>query len=99
MNFFRNFWHTKPRQCHVIQICQDEICQATMSARELTEHAKIHLGLDFHETDDAGRITLEPVNCLGNCARSPTIMIDNKMHGRVTAERFDELVESLVEDN
>ncbi len=82
---------------HVIKICQAEACQA-MGARELTEHARTRLGLDFHETDGAGRITLEPLYCMGYCAWAPTIMIDNKIHGEVTAERFDKLVDSLIGD-
>ena len=40
-----------------------------------------------------GRFSLEPIYCLGNCACSPAVMIDDTLHGRVTAERFDELVD------
>lgn len=93
---FPRFWRVKPGR-HVIKICQAEACQAT-NARELTEHARTHLGLDFHETDGAGHITLEPVYCIGYCAWAPVIVIDNKVHGGVTAERFDKLVDSLGGD-
>jgi formate dehydrogenase subunit gamma len=33
------------------------------------------------------------VYCLGNCALGPSIMIDERLHGRVTAQRFDTLIE------
>jgi formate dehydrogenase subunit gamma len=39
-----------------------------------------------------GSVTLEPVYCLGNCALGPSLMIDQRLHGRVTPERFDELL-------
>jgi formate dehydrogenase subunit gamma len=37
------------------------------------------------------------VYCLGNCALGPSLMIDQQLHGRVTAERFDALVISSRE--
>ena len=40
-------------------------------------------------------ITLEPVYCLGNCALGPSLMIDDDLKGRVSAERFDELMAPL----
>ena len=94
ISFYHDFRRARPGR-HVIKICQAEACQA-MNARELTEHARARLGLNLHETDSAGRITLEPVYCLGNCACSPAIMIDDKAYGRVTNERFDELVDALA---
>ena len=49
-------------------------------------------GIDFHATTPNGRFTLEPIYCLGNCACSPAVMIDGRLHGRVTPERFDALI-------
>jgi len=48
--------------------------------------------VDFHETTADGIFSLEPIFCLGNCALSPAAMIDGRLYGRVTPERFDELV-------
>ena len=74
-----------------MSVCQAEACQS-MGAQALTQHAKRALGVDFHETTPNGRFTLEPIYCLGNCACSPAVMIDGQLHGRVTPERFDELI-------
>jgi formate dehydrogenase subunit gamma len=59
----------------------------------LTAEAKQHLGVDFHETTRDRAFTLEPVYCLGNCALSPAIMIDENVYGRITSERFLQVVE------
>jgi formate dehydrogenase subunit gamma len=53
------------------------------------------LGVEFHGTSADGAVTLEPVYCLGNCALGPSLMIDDQLQGRVSAERFDELMASL----
>ena len=65
------------------------------AAQALAAHAKARLGLDFHQTSSNGAVTLEPVYCLGNCACSPALTIDGRVHGRVTPERFDRLLMSL----
>jgi formate dehydrogenase subunit gamma len=64
-----------------------------MGSVGLTESIKKHLGIDFHETTRDKSFTLEPVFCLGNCALSPAVMVDGDLHGRMSLERFQGLVE------
>jgi formate dehydrogenase subunit gamma len=66
-----------------------------MGSRQLEAHAKQALGIDYHETTADGGITLEPVYCLGNCACSPSVRINDDIVARVDAERFDELMANL----
>ena len=80
---------------NVVQICRAEACQS-MGSRALEEHAKKTLGLDYGETSEDGAITLEPVYCLGNCACSPSVSINQKVFARVSTERFDELIADLA---
>ncbi len=82
----------RPGRAHTVHVCRAEACQS-MGARALEAHARKTLGVDFHETTADGRFTLEPVYCLGNCACSPAVMVDETVYGRVTPQRFDELVE------
>jgi formate dehydrogenase subunit gamma len=92
---FYHYFRQAPAGRHLVQLCQAEACRS-MHSETLTVHAKQRLGIDFHETTGDGRFTLEPVYCLGNCACSPAMMIDGELHGRVTAERFDSIVEDLA---
>jgi formate dehydrogenase subunit gamma len=88
---FYHFFRETPPGRHTVSICRAEACQS-MGADDLVEHAKRRLGVDFHETTADGAFSLEPVFCLGNCACSPAAMIDGRLYGRVTPERFDDLV-------
>jgi formate dehydrogenase subunit gamma len=88
---FYHFFRDTPPGRHIVSICRAEACQS-MGADNLVAHAKRRLGVDFHETTADGTFSLEPVFCLGNCACSPAAMIDGRLYGRVTPERFDELV-------
>jgi len=90
VTFYHYFRDTPPGR-HTVSLCRAEACQS-MGAENLAEHAKRRLGVDFHETTPDGQFSLEPVYCLGNCACSPAAMIDGRLHGRLTPERFDALI-------
>jgi len=91
VSFYHDFRTTPPGE-HVVKICQAESCQA-MGSRELTAHAEDKLGIKLHGTTGDGNVSLEPVYCLGNCACSPAIMIDEKVYGRVDKSRLDDLIQ------
>jgi formate dehydrogenase subunit gamma len=90
---FYHFFRTRPAGKRVIYLCRAESCQS-MGAVKLEQYVKQRLGVDFHETTKDGAWTLEPVYCLGNCACSPAIMVDDDLKGRVTPESFDALLQS-----
>jgi formate dehydrogenase subunit gamma len=85
---FYHFFRSHPAGKRTIYLCRAESCQA-MGAAKLEQHIKQRLGVDFHETTTDGAWTLEPVYCLGNCACSPAMMVDDELKGRVTPEGFD----------
>lgn len=89
---FYHLFRTTPPGERTLYICRAEACQA-MGAETLIDHAKSRLGIDFHETSADGRVSLEPIYCLGNCACAPAIMIDTTVHGRVDANKLDKIVE------
>lgn len=90
VSFYDDF-RTTPAGQNIVKICQAEACQA-MGSRALTDHAKKSLGIEMHATTDDGAVTLEPVYCLGNCACSPAVMINDDVYGRVDAAAFDGLI-------
>lgn len=75
----------------IVQLCRAEACQS-VGADALAGHATSVLGCDFHETTADGSVTLEPVYCLGQCACGPAMMVGERVHARVTPEKFDALL-------
>jgi len=90
ISFYHHFREHAPGR-YLVQLCRAEACQS-MNARALEEFVRGKLHLDFGETTPDGRITLEPVYCLGNCACAPAMMVNGELHGRVTPERAAEIV-------
>lgn len=90
VTFYHYFRTHKPGR-HIMQICRAESCQA-MGSESLEAYAKQCMGVDYHQTTADGALTLEPVYCLGNCALSPSVMLDEQIYGRVSAAELDALI-------
>jgi formate dehydrogenase subunit gamma len=93
VTFYHDF-QTAPGARHRVQLCMAEACQA-VGCRELAAHARESLGVEWQEATPDGAVQIEQVFCFGNCATGPTIRIGDRIHGRVTPERFDALVTPL----
>ena len=93
IKYYHHF-RSEPAGRVVVQVCRAESCQA-VGANELMAHAEKVLGCASHHTRADGAYTLEPVYCLGMCALSPAIMVGEKLHARMTPEKFDRVVASL----
>ncbi|MEK6526875.1 MAG: NAD(P)H-dependent oxidoreductase subunit E [Nitrospirota bacterium] len=83
---------TRPTGRHLVRVCMGESCVANHCGRVLTV-LRGKLGIDLGETTPDGRFTLERVYCVGNCAVSPTVMVDEQVHGRVTEMKVADLLE------
>jgi NADH:ubiquinone oxidoreductase subunit E len=77
---------------HLIRVCMGESCTANHGGRVLRaiqEHVRVAVG----DTTPEGRFTVEKMSCAGNCAVSPTVMIDEDLCGRVTPSEVPSLLE------
>jgi formate dehydrogenase subunit gamma len=92
-SFYKHF-HLKPVGKHVVEVCRAESCQA-VGGRALEARAVKKLGISWGETTDDGHFTLAPVYCLGACACSPAVRVGDELHGRLTEERFEALLDQL----
>jgi formate dehydrogenase subunit gamma len=64
-----------------------------MGADRLADWARERLRVDWHETTADGRVTLEPVFCLGLCACAPAAMLDGRVFGALDDERLQDLID------
>jgi formate dehydrogenase subunit gamma len=94
VSFYHDFRHEPPGR-NIVRVCRAESCQA-MGGVALANHVRERLGIDFGNTSADREVTLEAVYCLGNCACSPAVVINDELIGRVTPERFDAALSSLI---
>ena len=93
VSFYHDLRETPPGE-HVLRLCRAEACQA-LGADALAEVARKRLGIGWGETSGDGRVTLEPVFCLGLCACAPAAMLDGKVVGRLDSAGLRRLLDGM----
>jgi formate dehydrogenase subunit gamma len=94
VTFYHDF-RRQPAGRHVVKMCRAEACQS-MGSNELAAAAQKTLKVKFGETTSDGRVTLEAVYCLGLCATSPALLVDERPMGRMTPKKFEMLAKELA---
>ena len=92
---YYHYFRREPAARHVLQVCRAESCQA-MGADALWAHACSRLGLQEGGTSADGAVTLEPVYCLGLCAMSPAVALNEEPRARMSAPRLDALLQGVL---
>jgi len=94
ISFYRDF-RREPPPASTVQICRAEACQS-VGAERLVARACERLGISLGERTPDGRIGLEQVFCLGNCALGPSMTFDGRLVGLVDEARLDALLGSMM---
>lgn len=89
---FYNLIFRKPVGRHVIMVCDSVSCWI-MGYDRARAHLRSRLGVDMGETTADGRFTLLPIVCLGACDRAPTMTVDGQLHGALSPQKIDEILE------
>ena len=90
VTFYRDF-RTTPGGAVELRICRAEACQS-VGADALVVDAVERFGVPIGGTTVDGRLTVDEVFCLGDCALGPAVMIDEVVHGRMDGDRLAALV-------
>ena len=84
-----------PTGTHKLTICTCLPC-GLQGSLDAADHLKAKLGVDFNETTADGRFTLKEGECMGACAMSPVILVNNKaMHDHMSGDKIDALLKEL----
>ena len=91
---YYHFFRTQPAGKHTLQVCRAEACQAC-GATQLMALAENILGCNSNATSANGAVTLEAAYCLGLCASSPAIQVDDRLYARVSAQKLKDILKQL----
>jgi len=87
---------TNARGKFIIRICSSPICficNACGVRKYISNRLKINAG----ETTADGLFTLETVECLGHCDKSPCIMINEVVIGDLSVEKAAKILDEIIE--
>ena len=92
---FYNMYNQQPVGKYKLNVCTNLPCQLRDGAKAL-QHLEHKLGIVMGETTDDGLFTLQQSECLGACADSPVMLVnDFTMCSFMSNEKLDQLIDGL----
>ena len=94
---FYTFIYREPVGKYVIHVCDSVICWMD-GFESIQDYLCRKLDIAVGGTSADGLFTLLPVCCIGYCDLSPAMLINRKVYGHLTAQKIDEILETLTEE-
>jgi NADH-quinone oxidoreductase subunit E len=95
MASFYTLYRMRPAGRYVLQVCEGLSCYLVGGAERLVDYLRKKLAIEVGETTSDGLFTLETVQCLATCGTSPAMRVNDALYENMTAEKVDELLETL----
>lgn len=96
--FYAQFY-LKPRGKNIITACCGTACHVK-GAERLIKNAKGELNLtDESNTTADKKFTLEQVACVGACSIAPVVIINKKVHGKMSSDKLTKEIKTLRQDS
>lgn len=92
---FYNMYNQQPVGKYKLNVCTNLPCQLRDGAKAL-KHLEHKLGIVMGQTSADGLFTLQQSECLGACADSPVMLVnDLTMCSFMSNEKLDQLIDGL----
>ncbi|MEW6409213.1 MAG: NAD(P)H-dependent oxidoreductase subunit E [Nitrospirota bacterium] len=94
VTFYAQF-HLKPTGKNIITACCGTACHVKGSER-LIDGLRMELNLiEGEDTTEDREFTIEKVACVGTCSIAPVVIVNKKVHGRMTTDRLSKEIKKL----
>lgn len=88
--FYTQF-HFSPPGEHSVRVCQGTACHVRQG-RQLLSEVEQQLEIKAGQTTADGKFDLERVACLGCCALAPVMVVDDKVHARMSVKKVSSVL-------
>ena len=93
VTFYSQFY-LSPQGKHKIKVCQGTACHVR-GGKAIMRAISRKLGIGPGGTTDDLKFSLERVACFGSCALAPVVVINDRVHGRMTPDKAVKAIECL----
>jgi NADH-quinone oxidoreductase subunit E len=93
VTFYAQF-HLARQGKHKIRVCQGTACHVR-GGKQILDTVRKRLGIRAGQTTADYQYSLERVACFGSCALGPVVVVNDKVHGRMTPQKTEKLLETL----
>lgn len=80
---------------YVLKVCRGTACHVRKSGNVLAALYEATGLSEKKATTDDGLFSIEIVSCLGACGLSPVVMVNDTVHGSMTADKARDLIDDL----
>ena len=87
--FYKQFWF-KPKGKKHVMVCRGTACHVR-GAPGILDAIQEALGLEVGDTTEDLEYSLETVACIGCCALSPCVMVNDEVHAKLTPKSVKKL--------
>jgi NADH-quinone oxidoreductase subunit E len=92
---FYNMYNQRPVGKYKLNVCTNLPCQLRDGAKVL-RHLEHRLGIKMGETTPDGLFTLQQSECVGACADSPVLLVnDRTMCSFMSTDKIDQMIDGL----
>lgn len=91
---YYSMFSTIPRGRFVIRVCRSPVC-SMMGSNTVITNLESHLGMQEGLVNRDGLFSYEQVECLGQCDKAPSMMVNDEVYGHVTLQEIEKLISSL----
>lgn len=88
---FYTMFRFKPIGKKHVCVCRGTACHVR-GADQILDQIKRDLKLEEGETSADGEYSLETVACIGCCALAPVMVVNDKVHGRLTPQKTSKVL-------
>jgi NADH:ubiquinone oxidoreductase subunit E len=93
ITFYAQFY-LEPHGKHTVRCCRGTACHVR-GGKKIINAVKGQLGIEDGETTADMLFSFETVACLGACALSPVLVVDNVYHGKMTPRVAEQILRQL----
>jgi len=91
---YYSLFSTEPRGRYVIRVCRSPVCRM-LGAETVADNLQSLLGVGAGVVSDNGLFSFEKSECLGQCEKAPSMMVNSAVYGRLTRAKIERLLSSL----
>ncbi len=94
VSFYTQF-NLNPKGKIEVSVCMGTACYVK-GAQSILERVERKLGCKAGEVTKDGRFSIDATRCIGACGLAPVMIVGGDVHGCITADEVDEILERYI---
>jgi NADH:ubiquinone oxidoreductase subunit E len=92
---FYSLFSLQPKGRHTIKVCLGTACYVK-GIKEVIDRIRNQYHIEEGATSEDRRFTLEAIRCVGACGLAPVAVVDDDIHGGVSASKIIDILEEYA---